>query len=459
MSAHELNTEERREAYQSAFFHEALNKLLVTCGPMDRTGKLVFGGLLIVAGVGLVAFVWQLIHGLAVTAMGDYFSWGIYIVDFVFFIGISMAGTLISALLRLSGAEWRSPITRMAEAVTVCSLLIAAPMIIMDMGRPDRILNTIIHARFQSPILWDVLSLNTYLAGSLLYLYLPLIPDIAILRDQKGRFSRRTQRMYRILALGWHGSDEQRRRLEKGISIMALAIIPVAISIHTVTAWLFGLTVRPGWHSTIIGPDFVVGAIYSGTAAVITVMALFRRVFHLEKYLEPLHFRKLAWLLLGAGFVYMYFTLNELIGGVYTKELGDQHLLESIFSGAYAVQFWGMVVLGLLVPSLLLLIPRTRSLPGIVTASLLVNVGMWLKRFIIVVPTLASPYMPANQTSSSFLAYRPSWVEWAITAGAFAMFGVFYILFSRFFPVISIWELAEEHHIQLLNSEEVDNVA
>ncbi len=410
----------------------------------------VLGAVLLIA---LVAWIHQLRHGLATTAMGDYFSWGIYIVDFVFFIGISMAGTLISAILRLTGSEWRSPITRMAEAITGCALLVAAPMIIIDMGRPDRLLFTVIHGRAQSPILWDVISLGTYLAGSLLYLYLPLIPDIALLRDQGDRFPKWCQKLYGVLALGWRGDDVQRKRLERALAIMAIAIIPVAISIHTVTAWLFGLTMRPGWHSTIMGPDFVVGAIYSGTAAVITIMALFRFVFRLGRYIELLHFQKLGQLLLVGGFLYVYFMVNELIGGVYTKEAGEKHLLESIFSGRFAIQFWGMGLVGLLLPIAILIYPKTRTIPGIVAASLLVNIGMWLKRFLIVVPTLASPFMPIPGVQGASPSYHPTWVEWAITAGGFAAFGLLFILFSRLFPIISIWELAEEHHAQAVKGE------
>lgn len=444
MSGQPTPLTDRQRAYGSEFFHHAMGKLLISCGPMDRRGRRTVFVLGVVVVEAFAAWLHQVRQGLAVTAMGDYFSWGVYIVDFVFFIGISMAGTLISAILRLSGASWRQPITRMAEGITVCALLVAAPMILIDMGRPDRILFTLVHARLQSPILWDVLSLTTYLAGSLLYLYLPLIPDLALMRDQGDRFPAWAQRFYRAAALGWRGTEAQRAHLEKALAVMAIAIIPVAVSIHTVTAWLFGLTLRPGWHSTIIGPDFVVGAIYSGVAAVITFMAVFRHVFRLGRYIQPLHFQKLGMILLAAGLVYAYFTVNELIGGIYAKELSDRTLLPSLFSGTYAALFWGMGVVGLLLPMALLLVRRFRTIRGIVTASVLVNFGMWVMRFLIVVPTLAAPYMPVPGAPGHQLTYAPTWVEWLITAGAFAAFGLLYILFSRLFPVISIWELVEE---------------
>lgn len=417
-------------------------QLIGTLGPMSRRLKIVLVALGAVVLAGALAWVHQVRRGLAVTAMTDYFSWGIYIVDFVFFIGISMAGTLISAILRLTGAEWRRPITRMAEGITVIALLLAAAMIVVDMGRPDRLWKVFVYGRFQSPIIWDVMSLTTYLAGSALYLYLPLIPDLAILRDHSANFSRWRRWLYTKLAVGWRGSPEQHRVLERAVAVLAIVLIPVAVSIHTVTAWLFGTTLRPGWHSTIIGPDFVVGALYSGIAAVLTVMALFRWMFHLEKYITVDHFKKLSLLLLGSCFAYMYFVINEYLGPGYTGG-AEQHLLSSIFSGPYAMEFWTMAIIGLFVPALILVLPPFRNVKGIITASILVNVGMWLKRYVIVVPTLGSPFMPPSTTHGSHLVYIPTWVEWTITVSAFAASCLFYIIFSKIFPIVSIWEVAE----------------
>jgi molybdopterin-containing oxidoreductase family membrane subunit len=415
--------------------------LIATLGPYKFYGKVWIVVLSAVVGWALFCYIYQLWHGLAVTAMTDYFCWGVYIINFVFFIGISMAGTLISAILRLTGAEWRRPITRMAEGITLFALLIAGPMVIVDMGRPDRFFHTIRYARFQSPILWDIFSLMTYLAGSLLYLYLPMIPDMALLRDSKKQFPAWRQWLYRKLALGWQGTAEQRRRLERAISIMAVAIIPVAISIHTVTAWIFGMTLRPGWHSTIIGPDFVVGALYSGIAAVITVMAIFREFFHLEQYITVEHIKKLSLLLLAACLTYFYFTVNEYVGSEYMTQIVETQLLHSLFKGSYAAQFWFMIFVGVMVPAILLTLPWTRTIKGIVTASILVNIGMWLMRYIIVVPTLSTPFSPAPTGVN--LSYIPTWVEWSITAGGFAAFALMYLVFSKIFPVISIWEIKE----------------
>ncbi len=407
-------------------------------------GSLVVAGAILAWGV--VAYVHQFRHGLAVTAMNDYFSWGVYIINFVFFIGISMAGSLISAILQLIDAPWRHPITRMAEGITVFALIAAALMIVVDMGRPDRFWHILVYGRLQSPILWDVFSLSSYLAGSVLFLYLPLIPDLALLRDQGARFAPWRRRLYRWLALGWSGTPDQHRRLDRAMKVMSIVIIPVAVSIHTVTAWLFGMTLRPGWHSTIIGPDFVVGALYSGVAAVVTIMALARWKCRLENFVKPEHFRKLGLLLLVLCIGYAYFTVNEYIGAIYTQEKTEHDLVEAIFSGAYAREFWAMAIIGLVVPGIMLALPRTRTIAGIVTASVLVNIGMWLKRYIIVVPTLSSPLLSPDLPHGEVFAYVPTWVEWSITLGAFAGCYLFYCLFGKIVPLVSIWETDKYRH-------------
>ena len=417
--------------------------ILATLGPLRLRGKIVTAILFTIALWGLFCWGYQIYHGLAVTAMTDYFSWGVYIINFVFFIGISMAGTLISSMLRLTGAQWRRPITRMAEGITLFSLMIAGPMVIIDMGRPDRLLHVFLYGRLQSPILWDISSLTTYMVGSTLFLYLPMVPDMAILRDSPLPLPAWRRKLYRILALNWQGTPQQHHRLERGMLVMSIVIIPVAVSIHTVTAWIFGMTLRPGWHTTIIGPDFVIGALYSGIAAVITAMALFRRFFVLDQYITPRHFRNLSLLMLVAGVSYLYFTINEYIGTVYVTPQNESHLVSAIFGGSYVVQFWSMITIGMLIPLTMLILPWTRSIGGIVTAAVLVNIGMWLMRYVIVIPTLSVPYVLPREHGS--LIYLPTWVEWSITAGGFAAFALMYILFSKIFPIISIWELAPEH--------------
>ena len=439
-----MHTDENTSSAAGGVGFDAPSELLSIDRRLRWRGRVLVALLLLGVGAGAVAYVHQLRVGLAATGMSDAFSWGIYVVNFVFFIGVSMAGTLISALLRLTNAEWRRPITRLAEAITVCSLLVAAPMIVIDMGRPDRLLYVLLHGRVQSPIVWDVLSLTTYLAGSVLYLYVPMIPDLAILRDRAGsgapmRAWRR--RLYAALALGWRGSPEQARLLHRAIAILAVFIIPVAVSIHTVTAWLFGMTLRPGWHSTIIGPDFVVGALYSGMAAVITAIAIFRAAFGLGKIITREHFMRLGFLLVVFGILYGYFMVNEYLGGSYAGPVSEHEHIRELLLGRFARTFWIMAGVGLIIPIGVLLVPRCRTVKWIVAMAVLVNVGMWLKRYIIIVPTLATPFMPTE--GGKELAYTPTWVEWAITLAAFCAFALLYLAFARLFPIVSLWELAE----------------
>ena len=426
---------------------DVLNDVLATMAPMGGGQKLAVVILLAIIGWGLFAYIHQLRIGLAATAMSNYFSWGVYIINFVFFIGISHAGTLVSAILRVTGAEWRRPITRMAEGITVMALMIGGPMVIVDMGRPDRIWHLITYGRLSSPILWDLCSVTTYLTGSLLYLYLPLIPDMAILRDYPAaHFAPWRRWLYSKLSLGWTGTPMQWRRLELAISVMALVIIPVAISVHTVVSWIFSMTLRAGWHSTIFGPYFVVGAIFSGIAALLTAMTVFVGIFPtLRRHVTLDVFKKLASLLLAVNLIYIYFTVAEYLTMGYMSQSVDRRVLDTLFGGAYAVQFWLMAVIGLFIPAIMLSLKWTRTLWGITTASLLINIGMWLKRYVIVVPTLGSPFMPPvdplHPGQAVVLSYVPTWVEWSITAGAFAGFCLLYLLFCKLFPIVSIWEV------------------
>ncbi len=420
--------------------------LLATLEPIGRSGRLWIGSLLAICAMAVIAWVFQLVYGLRVTDMRNYVSWGTYMTNFVFFIGISHAGTLISAILRVTDAGWRRPITRMAEAITVIALLIGASMVVIDMGRPDRVLNVILHGRFQSPILWDLVSVTTYLTGSFLYLYVAMIPDMPMLAKAartRGR-SPLLVRLYEILSLGYRESPQHRRLLARALGAMAIIIIPVAISVHTVVSWVFGMTLRPGWHSTIFGPYFVIGAIFSGTAAIITAMMIFRRAYHLERYLLPAHFHKLAKILLALSLLYAYFTLSEYLTTWYGGAETDSRLLDLLAGiGPIGATFWLWAAFGLFVPIGLLLFPSRRSLGSIVTASVLINVGMWVKRYLILVPTLQTPFIPA-QAAGITPHYFPSVVECTITAGAFAAFLLLFTLFSRIFPILSIWETVED---------------
>ncbi len=405
--------------------------------PIYETGKGFYIALFILLAIAAWAaymYIRQVTYGLGVTGMNVPVSWGFYIVNFVFFIGISHAGTLISAILRLSKAEWRRPITRMAEVITAIVLLIGGIHPIIDLGRPDRVLNIFTAGRLQSPLLWDVTSITAYFTASTVYLYLPMIPDIARLRDHGGKL----RWFYNFLSWGWHDTPRQKKVLERAINILMVIVIPIAVSVHTVISYIFSMTLQPGWHSTIFGPYFVVGAIFSGIAALIIVMITFRKVFHLEGYLKEIHFRYLGTLLLVMSLLWFYFTFSEYLTGVFAAEPHEMRTIMYKFTGPFAIFFWGMVVCNFIIPVIFLSFKKLKKIPGILFASITVVIGMWLERLIIVIPSLANPRLPLHRG-----IYIPSLTEWSLFIGAVALFILGYMVFSKFFPIISIWEIEE----------------
>jgi molybdopterin-containing oxidoreductase family membrane subunit len=406
--------------------------------PLRSTGRRFWAlvvVLTLICAVGVGAYVYQLVSGLGVTGLNRPVFWSFYIINCIFFIAISYGGTLTSAILRLTGAKWRLPITRAAEVVTACALGVGAINIVLDMGRPDRVLNMVLRGRLESPIMWDFYAIVLYMICSLIYLYLPMIPDMAELRDH---FPRR-KRLYTFLALGWNGSEKHKHRLEKAIDLLAVLIIPIAVVVHSVLAWLFSMTTQPMWHSELMGPYFVMGAIYSGVAALIVGLAVLRKVLGLEEYFRHEQFNNLGKLLFTLTLVWVYFTGAEYLTTWYGQEPSNMAVFYSKISGEYAIFFWVQVVLCFVIPFPILISKRLRTITGTVIASIAVVIGMWLERFLIIVPTQTRPRLPFGAAS-----YSPSWVEWAIMAASAAAIVLLYALFVKFFPIVAVWEL-EEH--------------
>ena len=381
------------------------------------------------------AFGWQYVWGLGVTGMGHPMSWTLYLVNFVFFIGISHAGTLISAILRITNAGWRTPITRAAEMVTVFALAAGPTNILFDLGRSIRFYWVALHAQFKSPLLWDFTCIMIYFVTSVVFLYVLMIPDIAILRD---RFTGRRW-FYKLLSLGWSGTERQERILKTVSAFLCIAVIPIAVSVHTVVSWVFGMQTQPMWHSTIFGPYFVVGAIYSGIATIIIVAGILRRVYHLEEYLQPIHFNNMGLLLLTMSLLWFYFTFAEYLTTLYGGGTHELAVFWVKITGKYSTLFWLMVLLCFIIPFPILAMKRTRTIWGTSIASISILIGMWLERYLIIIPTLSEPRLPYERG-----AYMPSWVEWSMMAGLSAGFILAIVLFSKFFPVISIWEMEKE---------------
>ena len=383
---------------------------------------------------GLYAYITQYRTGLTVTGLSRQIFWGVYITNFVFFIGISHAGTFISAVLRVLKAEWRRPISRLSELTTVFILMFGVGSVLIDLGRPDRMLYAIRYANFQSPLLWDVCSISLYLTVSSICLYLALIPDIALLRDLGGR----REWFYRFLSLGWTGVENQHRRLERAINFMSILVIPVMITVHTVVSFVFAMTIQPLWHSGIFGPYFVVGAIFSGVASVIVVMAVLRKAYHLESYIKPVHFNNIGIFLMAMTLLWFYFTFAENITIVYGNEPVHMAIFWSKISGKFAPLFWLHFILCFVIPLPILAVRKCRTIRGTVVASISIILGMWLERFVIIVPTLTNQRMPVE---GAF--YIPTWVEWSILAGCISLFMLLYTLFTKVFPIVPIWEIRE----------------
>ena len=430
-------------------YSERLERVALAPIGKTSTGFITFILILLaVAGWGLYAFILQLKYGLVATGMRDQVMWGFYLVNFVFFIGISHAGTLISAILRVTNATWRTPVTRMAELITVVAISVGALMPIIDLGRPDRVANMILFGRLQSPLLWDIVSISSYLSGSLIYLYLPMIPDLALMRDKlRAGESPIKRTIYTLLAVGWRDTPQQRHRLEKAIGIMAVTIIPIAISVHTVVSYVFSMLMRPGFDSTVFGIYFVIGAIFSGIASILIVMAIFRKLYHLEEYITERHFKNLSWLLFATLAIYAYLTFGEYLTIGYKLKHEEKMLLDSLFLGGNAIWFWLFAIGGTFIPAVLLLWRRGPVLPRILTAAVLINIGMWIKRFVIIVPGLQVPLMPYD-----FGSYTATWIEWSVTAGAFAVFILIFSVITKLVPALSIWEVAEHHEAETAHS-------
>jgi len=408
-------------------------------------GFLIWMSFLTVALIAcLYAYTIQLKVGLGVTGLRDYVSWGIYIANFVFFVATSLIGMLISAVLGLTQIKWASPLARIAEIISLAFAAVAGLVIISDMGRPDRFTYLFLYGRIQSPIIWDVTVVTTYVVISTLLLYLPMIPDIALCRDRLTHVPKWQRKLYEILAVNWQNNKQQQRIIRQGVKTLLILIIPVALAIHTVTSWLFAVTHRPGWDSTIFGPYFVTGAFVSGTAAVIIAMYVFRKIYHLEQYITFDLFDKVGKLLVLVSLVYLYFNINEYLVPVYKMKHADAAHLHELFQGRFAILYWSVQLGGLLVPIILLLFkPMRKPLPLFVVA-IFVIIGAWFKRYLIVIPTMQHPFLPIQNVPIEYQIYKPTLIEVAITIAPIILVLMIITILSKTFPVLPVQEV-ESH--------------
>lgn len=410
----------------------------------SRRWYLVMAGLAVVFFIGIAALVRQITQGHIVTGMRDNVVWGVYIVNFIFFMGLSYAGALLSGVLHLFRSEWRKPIIRLAELITVISLVIGPFYIFFCIGRLDRLYYLFIHPRIQSPITWDVIGISTDLVGCFIFLYLSFIEDFAILRDQKEiRLKPWRRKMYRILALGYRGSPAQRKAVNNSRKIMAAMIIAIAIIVYSVLAWIFGVTLQPGWNSTIFGPYFVIAAIFSGTGLLIILMYIFRQIYHLEEYITKRHFVNVGAILLIIAAFYGYFTFSDYLTKWYGSVKMDTILIDKLFSDFYWMFIFANYV-GILIPIIIVGFKRLRTIKNITAGAAIAVIALWINRYIIVVPTLETPFLPIQDSRPAWLNYSPTWVEWSLLAAGVAIFCIFYMLVAKLVPIMPISELSQE---------------
>ena len=384
-----------------------------------------------------------LVRGIGVWGINIPVGWGFAIVNFVWWIGIGHAGTLISAVLLLFKQDWRTSINRFAEAMTLFAVACAGLFPILHLGRPGFFYwlipypNTMaLWPQFRSPLVWDFFAISAYGTVSLLFWYVGLIPDMATLRDHARHRSARV--IYGVLAMGWRGSARHWRRYQQVYLLLAGLATPLVVSVHTIVSFDFAASIVPGWHTTIFPPYFVAGAIYSGFAMVLTLAIPLRAAYGLRDFITDRHLDNMAKVMLAAGLIVAYGYLMEFFVAWYTQHPFETFVFTNRFYGPYAVLYWLLIICNVLIPQALWF-PRVRSMPVVLfLISIVINIGMWLERFIIVIASLHRDYLP-----SSWAMYYPTVHDWALYLGTIGLFFALLFLFVRFLPVISIFEMRE----------------
>jgi len=408
--------------------------------------------LVVTIGLALYGLYLQIFKGHGVTGMRDNVIWGIYIVNFMFLIGLSYAGAIIAGFLILFKVEWGKPLIRLAQLMTLASVIVGPIFILLCVGRFDRLHHLFIYPRLQSPLTWDVLAVITFLVGSFLFLYLSLIQDFAVYRDSNLKVSKWKHNLWGWLALRYTGTENQKRLINSSRNLMAIVLIPVSIMVASILSWIFGMTLRPGWHSTIFGPYFVVGAIYSGIGVLIIITWYTRKMYHLERYITPKHFDYLAYMMLVMAAGYGYFTFSEYFTSWYGSETWDAQLIDKLFApDEYGWLTFFANVAGVVIPVIFASVPKLRKPDYLMVVAAIMVLAMWVKRYLIVVPTLETPLLPIEDIRPEYVHYTITWVEWLLTFGGVASFFLIFTLAGKFVTLIDISDLPKDENVKTQN--------
>ncbi len=394
-------------------------------------------------GFGLFCFIYQVYSGLGVAGYRHPVFWGVYITDFVFWVGIAHSGTLISAILYLFRANFRMSIYRIAEAMTVFAVLTAGLFPIIHLGRPWNFYwlfpypnQRELWVNFKSPLLWDVFAVSTYLTVSALFFFIGMIPDIAAIRDRVTEAPRKI--IYSILSLGWKGSNWEWLHYSRAYLFFAAFATPLVLSVHSVVSWDFAMSNLPGWHTTIFAPYFVAGAIFSGLGMVIMLTIPIRKIFHLEDYITLDNYDGMAKLIMLTSGIIGYAYAAEFFMAWYSGNPAEWGQSYYRITGEYAIFYWIMIICNVIIPLPLWFKSVRRNLKILFIMSIFINIGMWFERFNIIVISLSHGFDPA-----AWGIYQPSWVEVGITVGSFAWFLMFFLIFLKTLPAVSIAEMKE----------------
>ncbi len=412
---------------------------------MGKPGRLYLAGLAVTASlvvIGGILWAYQIRNGLGVAGYTHPVNWAIYITNFVFWVGIAHSGTLISAVLYLFRARYRTSFNRAAEAMTVFALMVAGLFPLIHLGRSWVFYYLIpyptqrqLWVNFRSPLVWDVFAVGTYFTVSVVFFYVGMLPDFAAAKQHVAGIRKK---IYTVLSLGWKGTDREWRHYGMLYLFLAAFATPLVASVHSVVSWDFAMSIVPGWHTTIFAPYFVAGAIFSGTAMVITLVIPLRKAMHLHEYITDDHFESIAKILLFTSLIVSYAYIVEFGLASYSGNIFEMESFRYRALGEFRYLTWAMIFCNSLVPLTLFAKRLRRNTTYLLVVSLLVNVGMWLERFVIIVTSLAHDYDPYVWGT-----YRPTFVEVGISLGSFGLFFMLYLLFVKNLPVLSITEIKE----------------